>query len=193
MSSSPDQLTNNDFRFRLLGFLPLIFFLAQAVHYYRSNELGNMLWMCNIGNLVLAIGLFLKRPLLIRIAVIWMVPGLLVWFFYVLLPWGVFLSSTLAHIGGFIIGLIALRRVRMDRSAWKYALVWYFIVQVLSRLFTSAALNVNLAHGVDPGWQQAFNSYTKFWLALAILAILLLALINLVFYKIWPEDRLRNW
>ena len=189
MTSSPDQRSNNDIRFRLLGFLPLIFFIAQARHYWRINELGHMLWMCNIGNLVLAFGIFLKRPLLIRVAVSWMVPGLLVWFFYVLLPWGVFLSSTLAHVGGFIVGLIALRRVRMDRTAWKYALVWYFIVQVLSRLFTSAALNVNLAHAVDPGWQQAFNSYWKFWLALLTMAIIQLSLINLVFYKLWPDKR----
>ena len=189
MTSSPDQRSNNDIRFRLLGFLPLIFFIAQANHYWRINELGHMLWMCNIGNLVLALGIFLKRPLLIRVAVIWMVPGLLVWVFYVLLPWGLFLSSTLAHVGGFIVGLFALRRVRMDRTAWKYALVWYFIVQVLSRLFTSAALNVNLAHAVDPAWQQAFNSYWKFWLALAIMAIVQLSLINLVFYKLWPEAR----
>lgn len=192
MTSSPDQRSNDDIRFRLLGFLPLIFFIAQAHHYWRINELGHMLWMCNIGNLVLAFGIFLKRPLWIRVAVIWMVPGLLVWFFYVLLPWGVFLSSTLAHVGGFIVGLIALRRVRMDGTAWKYALVWYFIVQVLSRLFTSAALNVNLAHAVDPGWQQVFNSYWKFWLALLIMAIVQLSLINLVFYKLWPEERMRD-
>src|ERR1041385_1359909 len=39
-------------KLRLLGMLPLIFFLAQGVHYWRRNELGNMLWMCNVGNLL---------------------------------------------------------------------------------------------------------------------------------------------
>ncbi len=34
-----------------LGFLPLLFFFAQAIYYWRNGSLGNMLWMCNIGNL----------------------------------------------------------------------------------------------------------------------------------------------
>src|SRR5215204_5414739 len=132
MSSSPDQLCQNDSRFRLLGFLPLLFFFLQAIHYWRLSELGTMLWMCNFGNLVLALGIFLNRPLLIRIAVIWMVPGLLVWIVYVFLPWGVFLSSALAHLGGLTVGIVALRRVRMDRFSWIYALLWYFLMQLLS-------------------------------------------------------------
>lgn len=187
MNSSPDQLKQNDLGFRLLGFLPLVFFLAQAIHYWRINELGNMLWMCNIGNLVLATGLFLKRPLLVRVAVIWMVPGLAVWFIYVVLAWGIFLSSTLAHVGGFVVGVVALQRVRMDRVSWLYALGWYFIVQLFSRLFTAAALNVNVAHAVDPGWQQTFNAYWKFWVVLLLVAIALLGGLNLIFYKLWPE------
>jgi len=47
-----------ELQFRLLGILPLTFFAAQAVHYWQINQLGHMLWMCNIGNLLLALGLF---------------------------------------------------------------------------------------------------------------------------------------
>lgn len=183
-------LLSAETRFRLLGILPLIFFFGQLIHYWKLNELGNMLWMCNIGNLLLAIGLFLNRPMLIRVAVIWMVPGLVVWFFYVVVAWGIFLSSTLAHLGGIIVGMIALRRVRMDRTAWIYALVWYFAIQLLSRLITPAALNVNVAHAVDPKWQQTFNSYWKFWIVLTIITVALLWFINVVLYGIWsPTSR----
>ena len=188
MSSSPEQRYLNAHRFRPLGFLPLIFFFAQAVHYWRIHELGTMLWMCNIGNLVLALGIFLKRAVLIRIATLWLVPGLLVWIVYVLLPWGVFLSSTLAHLGGLAVGIVALKRVRMDRLSWFYALGWYFVMQLLSLLFTPPGLNVNLAHAIQPGWEQPFNSYWKFWLALAMVAIGLLGFLNFVFYRLWPED-----
>ena len=73
---------------RLLGLLPLFFFLAQAVHYWRINELGHLLWMCNIGNLLLAMGLFLEKERVVRLAAIWTIPGLLVWFIYVVLAWG---------------------------------------------------------------------------------------------------------
>ena len=103
-------------RMRLLGVFPLIFFGAQAVHYWRINELGNLLWMCNIGNLVLAIGLFFNNPLLRRSSAIWTIPGLFVWLRYVVFAWGVFLSSTLAHLGGLVVGMIGVKKVGMDRN-----------------------------------------------------------------------------
>jgi len=79
-------------RMRLLGLLPLFFFIAQGVHYWRIDELGHMLWMCNIGNLVLATGLFLEQPLLVRVSAVWTIPGLIIWFLYVVLAWGSFLT-----------------------------------------------------------------------------------------------------
>src|SRR6185369_15243089 len=103
-------------KLRLLGALPLLFFLAQVVHYWRQRELGHMLWMCNIGNLLLAIGLFLEKPQIVRLAAIWTIPGLVVWFLYVVLVWTVFLSSFLAHVGGLVVAMIALSRYGMDRN-----------------------------------------------------------------------------
>src|SRR5918911_1120051 len=131
-------------RMRLLGLLPLFFFLAQGVHYWRINQLGHVLWMCNIGNLVLALGLFFEKPVIVRLASIWMIPGLVIWFVYVVLAWGVFLTSTLAHVGGLTVAMIALRKYRMDRTAWLWALGWLVVIQLLSRLVTPADLNVNL-------------------------------------------------
>lgn len=173
--------------FRILGLFPLAFFFAQANHYWRINELGHMLWMCNIGNLVLAIGLFLNNALLIRVAVIWMFPGLAVWLVYVALAWGMFFSSTLAHVGGMIVGLVAIRRVGMDQTAWRFALGWYLIVQFLSRLLTPANLNVNVAHSVEEGWRQTFNAYWKFWVVLTVITALVLWLIGTALNRIWPS------
>jgi hypothetical protein len=175
-------------RLRLLGLFPLAFFLAQAVHYWRINELGHMLWMCNIGNLVLAIGLFLNQAILIRIAVLWMVPGLVVWLLYVVLAWGVFLSSTLAHVGGIIVGLLALQKVRVDRAAWLYALLWYLAVQLLSRLITPVEMNVNVSQRIYDGWQHAFTAYWKFWLVLNLGTAALLWILGSMLYKLWPAD-----
>ena len=172
--------------FRLLGLLPLAFFLGQAAHYWRINELGNMLWMCNIGNLVLAIGLFLNNALLIRVSVLWMFPGIVVWLVYVMLAWGVFLSSTLAHVGGLTVGIFAVQRVGMDRASWRYALGWYLLVQFLSRLFTPANLNVNVAHHVGPGWEETFNAYWKFWLVLTVVTGIVLWVLGAVLHRMWP-------
>ena len=171
---------------RLLGLLPLIFFLAQGVHYWRINQLGHMLWMCNVGNLLLAMGLFLERRLVIRLSAIWMIPGLIVWFLYVVLAWGVFLTSTLAHVGGLIVALIALSKVRMDRTAWRWAFGWYLVIQLLSRFVTPRDLNVNLAHAIQPGWERTFESYWMFWLTLTLITVVVLWLSALLFWSIWP-------
>ena len=193
------QLTES--QFRLLGFLPLAFFSAQAIHYWQINELGHMLWMCNIGNLLLAVGLFFEEAILIRVAVIWMVPGVAVWFVYVVPTWGMLLSgrfsyaelfgvlsSTLAHLGGFAVGIAALRKVGMDRRAWLYAFIWYFVVQLLSRLVTPAAMNVNLAQRIQPGWEQTFSSYWTFWFVLTLLVGACLWILGLLLRRLWPTS-----
>lgn len=186
---------------RLLGFLPLTFFLAQAIHYWEIHELGNMLWMCNIGNLMLAIGMFLEKPLLVRVAVMWMVPGLIVWGIYVIPTWGMLLtgqytwrelfavmSSTLAHVGGITIGLVALRRIGMDKRTWLYAFGWYFVLQLLTRLLTPASMNVNLAHRVQDGFEQSFGAYWKFWLLLTVLVGIGCWLVAAGFHLLWPSN-----
>ena len=175
---------------RLLGLLPLIFFFAQGVHYWRIDQLGHMLWMCNIGNLLLALGLLLEKTRVVRLAAIWMIPGLLVWFLYVVLAWGVFLTSTLAHVGGLIVAMIALIRYRMDRTAWRWAFGWYLMIQLLSRFVTPPELNVNLVHSIQPGWERTFDSYWTFWLTLTLIGIVVLWLSGILLWSIWPADRL---
>ena len=147
-----------------------------------------MLWMCNAGNLLLAMGLFLERPLVIRLSAIWMIPGLFIWFVYVVLPWSPFLSSTLAHVGGLAVAMIALNRVRMDRTAWRWAFAWYLMIQLASRFVTPPELNVNLAHAMQPGWERAFGSYWIFWLVLTVLTAVVLWLCGLLLWSIWPGE-----
>lgn len=186
---------------RLLGILPLTFFGAQAIHYWQINELGHMLWMCNIGNLLFAVGLFLGEATLVRVAVIWMLPGVVVWAMYVVPTWGMLLtgqlsfvqffgvlSSTLAHLGGFSVGMLALQRVRVDGWAWLYAFIWYLVVQLFSRLSTPAAMNVNLAYRIQPGWEQRFSSYWKFWLLLTVIVAVCLWILGFVLKKLLPAS-----
>jgi hypothetical protein len=184
-----------------MGILPLAFFSAQAIHYWHINQLGHMLWMCNIGNLLLAVGLFLEEAILIRVAVMWMVPGLVVWGLYVVPTWGMLLtgklsfgqlfgvfSSTLAHVGGFSVGMVVLRKVGMDGRAWFYAYIWYFVVQLLSRLVTPAAMNVNLSHRIQDGWEQTFSSYWKFWLLLTLIVGLCSWILAFLLKPFWPAS-----
>ena len=186
-------------KLRLLAFLPLTFFLLQAIHYWEINELGHMLWMCNIGNLVLAIGLYFEKPLLVRVAAMWSLPGLIVWCIYVVPTWGTLLTgqftfsqlfavlaSSSAHLGGITIALVGLKKIGMDSRSWIYAYGWYFIVQLLARLFTPSNMNVNLAHRVQDGFEQTFPVYWKFWLLLTVLVGLSCWLVGTGFSRIWP-------
>jgi hypothetical protein len=175
-----------DARFRLLGFLPLTFFLVQAGHYWRYGGAGNLLWMCNVGDLLLAVGLFLEHRELIRAAAIWTIPGLGVWIRYVLLTSGLYFSTTLAHVGGIIVAMVVLRRVRMDRVAWIYAFAWYVFMQIASRLTTAPDLNVNVAHHIQTGWERVFSSYWKFWCVMSALVAATLWFIGLFLSWIWP-------
>jgi len=181
-----------EFKFRLLGILPLLFFLGQGIHYWRIHELGHMLWMCNIGNLLFAVGLFLDNRRLMRVAIIWTIPGLIIWLIYVVLEWGVFFTSTLAHVGGLVVGLFVLRRIGMDRRSWVYAFVWYLLVQFASRLLTATDLNVNLAHRIQPGWDQRFGTYWQFWLVLTIVTASTLWLVEQVFLWLCPMRMARQ-
>lgn len=183
----------------MLGFLPLAFFLFQSIHYWNINELGNMFWMCNIGNLVLALGLLFEKPLLVRVAVVWMIPGLIVWCIYVVPTWGMLLTglftwrhlfavfaSSMAHLGGLTIGLVGLQRVRMGPRAWLYIFGWYFIMQLASRLLTPSSLNVNLSHRIQDGFENSFSSYWKFWLLLTVLTGIGAYVLALGFQRVWP-------
>ncbi|HJT67228.1 MAG TPA: hypothetical protein VJ749_12290 [Pyrinomonadaceae bacterium] len=173
-------------RTRLLGIVPLLFFLAQGVHYWRIHQLGHLLWMCNIGSLVLALGLFFEKPLLVRVPAIWTVPGIFMWFFFYVVSWGVYFASVLVHVGGLIVAAIALKTYRMDRNAWRYAFGWSLLVQLISRFATAPDLNVNVAHAVQPGFERTFPSYWMFWLAVTLATAVVLWLSGLVWRTFWP-------
>jgi hypothetical protein len=169
-----------------MGLFPLIFFLVQTIHYWRFGGMGNLLWICNLGSVLLGIGLLLSHRELIRAAAIWTIPGLGIWIRYVLLASGFYFSTTLAHLGGIAVGLIALRRVRMDRTAWIYAFAWYLLTQLAARVLTSPDLNVNVAHRIQPGWERFFSSYWKFWIVMVVVTAIALWIIGKILSLIWP-------
>lgn len=182
----------SDARFRLIGVLPLIFFLAQTLHYWRFGGLSHLAWMCNVGNLLMAIGLFLGHRELIRATAIWTIPGIGVWFWYVWLSGSTAWSSTLAHVGGLVVAMFVLSRVRMDRIAWFYAFVWYLFMQIVSRAVTAPVHNVNVAFRIQDGWESAFGSFWKFWIVMTVVVAVGLWAIGLLLWWIWPQKTMES-
>jgi hypothetical protein len=73
----------------------------------------------------------------------------------------------------------------MDRDAWRSAFGWYLGVQLASRFFTPAALNVNLAHTIAPGWEPTFQTYWSFWLVLTAITAAVLWVSGMILWAIW--------
>ncbi len=171
---------------RLAGLVPLAFFAAHGFYYLDRAETANMLWMCNISVLLLGVGMLLGRAELIRVAVFWLIPGLALWFYYVVLRGGWLLTSTFSHVGGLIVGLVAFYKIRARRWTWVYATLWYLVVQEIARLTTPEAWNINVARIVYAGWEETFNSYWKFWLATTFVVVAGLWALGLILLKLFP-------
>lgn len=176
-------------RFRLLGLVPLLFFILHANYYRKAGGLSHLLWMCNIGNLLLAFGLFFARPVLIRVAVLWLLPGLPIWLWFVVRPGWWILTSFFAHAGGLIVGLIVIQRVRASRWMWLQAFVWFLLVQEVCRLFIPAELNVNGAHRIFPEFEPVFGTYWQFWIVGTLVVAAGLWVIGFTFLKLFPPLR----
>jgi hypothetical protein len=171
---SPDSLTDNrrSCKFRWLGFLPLTFFAARVVEYvWVAGTPEQILWCCHLSNLLLAGGIFLHRPPLVRIASLWLLVGLPPWALDMILTRLVTPVSIFTHLGGTLVALYALQRVRVTGRDWLPGLLCFLIMQQVTRLLTPPGplTNVNVAHFAYGPWQPLFSSY---WLYIVINAVL---------------------
>src|SRR5262245_64552585 len=118
------------FRFRLLGLLPLCFFIARGIEYMViAKTPEQMLWSCHVSNLMLAAGLFMGNPFLIRIAVFWQILGLPPWLLDMLWSKIVTVVAIFSHLGGVIVAIAAVRQVGGKRWTWIPSLVYFLILQ----------------------------------------------------------------
>ena len=176
-------------RFRLLGFLPLCFFIARAIEYAAiAKTPEQMLWSCHVSNLMLAVGLFLGNPLLIRIAVFWQILGLPPWIMDAVVSGMIKWVSIFSHLGGSVVAIIAIRQVGAKRWSWIPALIYFVVLQQITRLVTDPGpyTNVNVAHfGYGP-MKDWFTVYWKYWAVNTSIVALTLIMIEFVFLWLFP-------
>ncbi len=180
-------------RFRLLGFLPLCFFLARAVEYMIvAKTPEQMLWSCHVSNLMLAAGLFMGNPFLIRVAVFWQILGVPPWILATTMEMAwlkpVTLVSIFSHLGGFIVAVIAIRQVGARRGSWIPSLIYFVVLQQITRLATVPGpyTNVNVAHFAYGPMKDWFASYWTYWAANTSAVALTLIVIELVLLRLFP-------
>ena len=179
-------------RFRLLGVLPVIFFVAHWRYHIGFHTPENMLWLCNFSNVLLSAGLFLNIPMLIRIAFLWAIPGVPLWMVDMLHTGDYPISTFLSHLGGFTVGFFAMRKVRAHKWAWMFAWIYGLSMQQLCRWITPPKLNVNVAFKPYYGWEHTFNSYWKWWLFIAAISALGLWLMGLLTHILLPPQKKSN-
>jgi hypothetical protein len=164
-------LTTDRINYVLAGVLILLF-SANFVNDYRLGEAYDSLWICHMSLLLLSAGLILQNALFVQVSLLWIVPGDILWLLDSMSNNEFTLTSTLSHIGGLLIAVYAINRMRAVCCAWMYALGFFLCLQLLSRLTTPAIANVNISHTMWDGWQTIFGVYWQYWVFTTTSAII---------------------
>ncbi len=181
----------NSLRFRLLGVLPLLFFLARVIEYvFKAKTPEQILWSCHVSNLMLAIGILCYFPWLIRIAAFWQILGLPPWAIDMVVSKLVTPVSVFSHLGGVIVAFLALWVVRAKRGSWLPSLLYFIVLQQITRLLTVPGpyTNVNVAHFAYGGMKNWFGNYWTYWLANTAATALTLWILDWGFAKLFPPS-----
>ena len=187
----PKRFSRN---WRLLGFLPLAFFLARLGYFIHYGGTSQILWMCHLSNLTLAIGLLFDLPLWVGVSAYWLILAIPFWVVDVLGFGMEGMTSFATHAGGTIIAVLALFRIYPPRRIWADALAWHLVLHAVCRFFKPPELNINVAHAIYRGWERFFSDYFSYWLLITALAggalYLLDVLVN--FMMQWRRKAERN-
>lgn len=176
--------------FRLLGLLPILFIILRFAVLIADNKTYDIFWVCNLANLALGIGILANQARIIRPAAFWLLLGLPLWANYCITTGDYQFTSILTHIGGNLVALLALARVRVDQWSWAYAIAGFWVLQLFSRFFTPPDLNVNVAHNLRFTISENTSmTYWQFWLASTLTYIFWLWLINRLSAKLFPLNR----
>lgn len=177
-------------KFQLIGLAPLLIFIYRLLQYYDEGTPDWIMANCNITLVMLAVGMLAFRQMPIRVATIWLTIGVPMWLIDAWVTQVLWVASILSHLGGWLLGLFALRRVRVDGRSWLPAAAWFFLWQVVTRLTTRPDLNVNIAHTPYEFTKDWFASYWQFWPVCALVVLLLTWLVERGLIRYYPLTKL---
>jgi hypothetical protein len=161
---------------RRLAVLPLAFFAVTTAVNIVDGTPAILLWLCNACNVLLAIGLAAPWPRAVWIATMWLVVSMPIWAVDAALYSGFEVHSFLTHVAAPLVGLYALRFVPKPPGLWWQALTFLAALQLVSRLVTPPAANVNAAFATYQPLARLVPSYPVYWLGTTCAFALALAL-----------------
>lgn len=179
-----------DDRLRWAGVIPAALWTFHLVYNAGvRGEPGNMMWMCHVTTLLLAVGLIGSFASLIRLSSAWVLLGLPIWLVEALAA-GTTRISVLSHVLVPIVSVVAFSQVgepRRLRVAVLQSLALYCFVQVAARLLTAPALNVNLAHRPYQFFaSDLIGSFAVYWVVITAALVPVLALVHAGFARAFP-------
>ncbi len=152
-----------------LGLLALGGFAIHGGGHLFRGTAHDVLWACTMANLLIGIGLIFpqrtQRVRLVAVGVLWLLVGNFTWAVDLILGGDFFYSSLLTHVGGLVLGGLGLHRLGYPSRAWIFATAGMVLLQLLCRVVTPPAANVNVAHQVYGFYRGIYGSYLQFWVA----------------------------
>ena len=159
-----------------------------AVNYGSAEAWPELLWICNVSNLLLAAGLLSRSGTVTWVATLWLLVGMPLWLWDGLTD--AFAShSFVTHVGSATVGLLSLSALDKRRRVWWMALGYATALQWLSRAVTPPGPNVNSAHTVYRQLTGVFSSYPTYWVVSFIGLLVVFAVLERVVERVVSTGR----
>lgn len=181
-----------DPRVRLLGLIPLACWIFHYIRYaFVLMEPANMLWMCHMTALLLAVGLLFSWASVVRVAAVWSIVGLPLWIVEVIARGYTSRISVLSHILVPIVAGIALSQVKGGRPGIvvAHAMALMLAIQQVCRMITVPEFNINMAHKAYDAMGPQLD-YPVYWGITTTLMLGFVAAVAFGARRVFPADKL---
>lgn len=172
-SALPQRGTSqNDLRSpRWLGCLPIAFFVIHGSRHVFAGHAYELLWLCTVSCFLVGVGILARSVRLTAAAGLWLPLGTVLWIFDALRTSDWMVTSALTHVGGLLVAVVSLRKTGFPAGSFARATALGMAVQLVSRLLSPRAANVNVAHFIYPGSEAYFPSYRVYWCVIWLCAL----------------------
>ncbi len=138
--------------------------LVHGGNHVLRGTAHDLLWICNVAPVLLAIGCAIRDATLVAISTLWLAYGTPMWLLDLATGAGMIPTSVLPHVLCPIVGVLAVRELGVPARAWLRATGALVALMLVARVATPPAPNVNLVHAVWKGWEDWFPRHDVYLL-----------------------------
>ena len=139
--------------------MPVFFFALKVWQYAPAGQATQLLWFCNISNLLLGLAIFAMSGTAIFVTTSLLIIGLPIWVFDVAVQGGFHMFSIFTHVVSPALGYYLCRQLGFSRHVPWFTLSYYVTLQIVARLTSSPAENINVAFAVYAPVKSLFSNF----------------------------------